>query len=52
MVADPYFKDPEKEAKLQEAIRYGFIIKNPDGKYAITPVGIQRWMYEKTSKSV
>lgn len=45
------FSDPEKQKKLEEAIRLGFIIRQEgqDGvyTYVITNHGMHQWMTEK-----
>lgn len=51
MADNPYFKDPEKQKRLEEAIRYGFIAKDPMTlKYTLTPAGMERWKYEMSFK--
>ena len=48
-----YFRDPAKAAKLEEAIRLGFIIRQlgDDGvyTYALTQRGLMQWVHEKNN---
>jgi len=45
------YHEPEKQEKLEEAIRRGFINRqiHPDGVvcYQLTPRGMQQWIMEK-----
>lgn len=45
------FSDSAKRAKLEEAIRYGYIARQTDSDgvehYILTPRGQQKWMLEK-----
>lgn len=49
------YAEPEKLAKLEEAIQRGFITRTtqPDGIlfYELTPRGLGQWNYERTMKS-
>lgn len=46
-----YYADPEKQERLEEAIRRGYIIRerDPDGvyRYILTQRGMNRWVNEQ-----
>lgn len=50
------YADPARQAKLEEAIRLGFINRtvHADGVpcYTLTQKGIQQWIHEKIQASV
>lgn len=50
-----YYRDPDKQAKLEAAINLGFISRQLGADsvytYALTPSGQNQWMVEKIFKN-